>query len=78
MGIQTRLFRFGDTVRIMQTTEMEDRGIANQVGTVACHQRTPSHLVVVGLDDDGNTPNEVEVPASSLMRVFRDFHGNQI
>ena len=65
------LFRFGNRVRIMQTTEMVDRGLANLVGTVTGPQRTPSHLVVVALDDDGETPNHVEVPADSLMRLAR-------
>ena len=67
MGTQTRLFRFGDTVRVMQTTDMERAGLANQIGTVMEHQRTPAHLVTVALDDDGTNPNHVEIPADSLI-----------
>lgn len=71
MSDHTPLLKFGDQVRIMQTKEMEDAGLANLIGTVAAKQRTPSHLVQVALDDDGATPNLVEVPADSLMRIQR-------
>jgi hypothetical protein len=63
------LFQFGEHVRIMQTKEMEDAGLANLVGTVATKQRTPANLVQVALDDNGVTPNYVDVPAHSLMRT---------
>lgn len=69
MSDRIPLFKFGDQVRIMETAEMEKRGLANQIGTVAAKQRTPSHQVSVALDDDGITPNLVEVSADSLMKI---------
>jgi hypothetical protein len=56
-------FRYGDRVRIIQTSEMEYHGIANKRGTVMCTPLTPSHLVKVYLDEEC-----VVVPVSTLMK----------
>lgn len=73
MGQQQALLRFGQRVRVMQTTEMEERGLANCRGTVMCNQRTLSHMIRVALDED-NVPSDheelgIDLPSHSLMRV---------
>ncbi len=61
-------FRAFDRVRIMQTDEMVERGLANKHGTVAANPLTPSQQIVVWLDDTPEDENvRVQVPASSLM-----------
>lgn len=62
-------FLFGDRVRVMQTTDMEKNGLANRRGTVTKHQRTPSNLVCITLDECDHEEVTVEVPASVLMRI---------
>ena len=64
------LICFGQRVRVMQTVDMEDCGLANRYGTVMHNQHTFSHLVVVALDEAPDCEElHVELPSHSLMRI---------
>ncbi len=66
------LRRVGDRVRVIQADEMVLRGIANYVGPVVLHQLTPSHMVRIALDDEGDgSATYIDVPAMFLRRVYR-------
>ena len=63
-------FWFGDRVRVMQTDEMVENGLANLKGTVVLGQRTPANAVGVSLDDDSHG-GYVFISACALMKIER-------
>jgi len=60
-------FKIGDSVRIMQTTDMVDKGMANKHGVIIdLREASPSINAMAQVELIGG--KKVAVPQSSLMR----------